>query len=131
MKPGTGKIACMALAFAFASVFAVTASAQQQPANLPPVEGSRSGVVPPCPTITEQAGAVGAKTAEGGPATDVRPVESNVILPSAGGSRSAAPTAQQNGEALRAGIDCPMAPNHPNAMRPSVKPEQGLPAFAK
>jgi hypothetical protein len=120
---GTSSLVVLAAAFAIA--------AHAQPANLPPVEGSKSGVVPPCPTIAEQAGAVGAKTAEGGPATDARPVESNVILPSAGGSKSAAPTAQLNGEALRAGIDCPMAPNHPNAMTPSALPKQGLPEFAK
>ena len=110
---------------------AYIALAQQQPANLPPVEGSKSGVIPPCPTLAEQSAAVGAKTADGAPAGDARPVESNVILPSAGGTRSAAPTAQQQGEALRSGIDCPMALNHPNAIKPSVAPKQGLPDFAK
>jgi hypothetical protein len=103
----------------------------QQRSNLPPVEGSQSGAVPPCPTVPDQAAAAGAKNAEGGPAADARPVESNVILPSAGGSKSAAPTAQQQGEAMRAGIDCPMAPNHPNAMKPADAGKQGLPEFAK
>lgn len=89
--------------------------------SLPPVQGSPSGMIPPCPTIAEQEAAAGKKTKEGTAVAPVQPVEGSVILPSAGGdSRSGSPSAQQDGRSLRAGIDCPMAPNHPNAVRPDT-----------
>jgi len=96
---------------------AAPCSGQDQPANLPPVKGSASGVIPPCPTLSEQQQAVGKKTPDGAPVAGGQRVEGNVILPSAGGTTSAAPTAQQDGEALRSPIDCPMAPNHPNSIQ--------------
>ena len=74
---------------------------------------SQHGVVPPCPTIQQQTAASGVKTSDGTAAPAAKPAESSIILPSAG-----SPPAAQPGESKRAGIDCQMAPDHPNAIRP-------------
>lgn len=114
-------------AFAFAAMAAVSlapAAAQAPKDKLaPPVQGSPSGAVPPCPTIPEQRASLGEKTKDGIAAAPVNPVEGSIILPSAGGDvRSGAPSAQQDGEALRSAVDCPLAPGHPNAMQPNAPP---------
>ena len=99
------------------------ASLSAQDRLSPPKEGSPSGVIPPCPSVLEQMAAVGEKTKDGIPAAPVQPAEGSIILPSAGGdSKSAAPSAQQDGQALRSPLDCPMAPNHPNAPLPNSPP---------
>jgi hypothetical protein len=71
------------------------------------------GVVPPCPTVQQQSAASGVKAADGTAAPAARPAESSIILPSVG-----SPPAAQSGDPKRAGIDCQLAPDHPNAIRP-------------
>ena len=75
-------------------------------------------VIPRCPSIDEQTAAEGQKRPDGTEVADVRPVERSVILPSAGD-----PPAQAGGGNVRAGIDCPMAPSHPNASKPTDLPK--------
>ena len=93
------------------------APTSQSPAQLP----LKSDGIPPCPTFAEQRAALGAKTATGTEQPAAQPAERSGILPSAGGSgqlRSAAPTVQNGGEAVRSPLDCPLIPEHPNAVMP-------------
>lgn len=80
---------------------------------------SQSGgteVVPRCPSIEEQQAAAGSKRRDGTEDAPVMPVERSVILPSAG-----EPPAQAGEGKFRTGVDCPMAPTHPNAIKPDDK----------
>ncbi len=70
-------------------------------------------VVPPCPSIAEQSRAIGEKRSDDTAVAAGRPAEQSIILPSAG-----EPPAKRDGDDVRAAIDCPMAPNHPNAIGP-------------
>lgn len=114
-----GLLACLAYAeVARAQVTSpAPAPTSQSPAQLP----LKADGVPPCPTFEEQRGALGAKTPTGTEQPAAQPAERSGILPSAGGSgqlRSAAPTVQSGGEAVRSPLDCPLIPEHPNAVMP-------------
>ena len=77
--------------------------------------------VPECPSISQQQRDAGKKPAIGSNAPSVMPIEKSGILPSAGAdTTSAAPTVQQSGQPMPSGLDCPMAPNHPNAPQPGA-----------
>ena len=82
-------------------------------AQTSPPAASASGERPPCPSVGQQSAATSSKKADGSPAAPAQPAEANIILPSTG-----VPTAEQQGQSVRAGIDCQMAPDHPNATRP-------------
>jgi hypothetical protein len=110
-------------AAAAVAVFSPAVGQVQKDKLAPPVQGSPGGAVPPCPSISEQQATLGEKTKDGIAAAPANPVEGSIILPSTGGdARSGAPSAQQNGEALRSPVDCPLAPGHPNAMIPNGPP---------
>ena len=112
----TGCLACAEVVHA-QTIVPAPAPTSQSPAQLP----LKSDGVPPCPTFAEQRAALGAKTATGTEEPAAQPAERSGILPSAGGSgqlRSAAPTVQSSGEAVRSPLDCPLVPEHPNAVMP-------------
>ena len=72
----------------------------------------------PCPSIAKQESAVGKVSPSGTETPPAQPMERSGILPSAGGEgSSAAPSVQQQGVAVSNGTDCPLAPDHPNALK--------------
>ena len=80
--------------------------------------------VPPCPTVAQQHRDADGPREGGIPSGAAQPVEKSIILPSAG-----EPPAKRPDTEVRAAIDCPMAPDHPNAMKPGD--EKSVPAMAK
>ena len=80
--------------------------------------------VPPCPTVAQQHRDADGKREGGMPSGAAQPVEKSIILPSAG-----EPPANRPDSEVRAAIDCPMAPDHPNAMKPGD--DKSVPGFAK
>ena len=94
-----------------------------------PADASRH---PPCPTVAQQSGAAGQKTATGTEVAAAQPAERSGILPSATGpgmDKSAAPTVTTQGEAVRSPVDCALVPGHPNAPPDIVpgRPAPGMP----
>ena len=86
-------------------------------------------IKPPCPSIADQKQAAGRKAASGTETPPAQPAERSGILPSAGSDgSSAAPTVQQNKEAMASPLDCPLAPTHPNALTsPPPEPKFSAP----
>jgi hypothetical protein len=80
---------------------------------------------PSCPPVDVQATAVGKTNAAGLETPPAQPMERSAILPATGGeTNSVAPSVKQGGTDVVAGADCPMAPNHPNALKaPGPLPE--------
>lgn len=77
--------------------------------------------IPPCPTFAEQRAALGVKTASGTEMPAAQMGERSGIVPNAAGpgaEASAAPTVKSNGESVRSAFDCPLIPEHPNALPP-------------
>jgi len=91
------------------SVLWIGSAAAQTPTH----QTGPQGMSQPCPAPQASA----AKEGPGGnEPPDQQAVERSAILPSAGQhEQSAAPTVQQNGEAVVAQTECPKPPNHPNA----------------
>ena len=115
----------LAAATTLALLLGVSPATAQAPVdkNAPPVVGTPSGNVPPCPTVQEQRQSLSEKTKDGLPARASNPAEGSVILQSSGGDTpSSAPSAQKDGEALRSALDCPLPAGHPNAMKPNAPP---------
>ena len=75
---------------------------------------AKPGEIPPCPTQTEQARSTGEKRADGTETAPARPVERSIILPSAGEP----PADRRSADDVRAGVDCTMRADHPNAIKP-------------
>jgi hypothetical protein len=80
---------------------------------------------PSCPPVASQADAVGKTNGAGLETPPAQPMERSAILPATGGEiNSVAPSVKQGGTDVVAGVDCPMAPNHPNALKaPGPLPE--------
>jgi hypothetical protein len=98
---------------------AAPAPTSQSPAQTP---RTATGL-PPCATFEEQRAALGKKAPSGSERLAGQPAERSGILPSAGASAtdpSAAPTMKEGGKEFRSPLDCPLVPEHPNAVQPGT-----------
>lgn len=89
----------------------------------PAQQAPNSTGIPNCPTFAEQRAALGKKTSSGSEKLAAQPAERSGILPSAGTTSadpSAAPTMSENGKEYRSPLDCPLIPEHPNAVKPGT-----------
>lgn len=113
IKSACVSAACVMTAFSLGAVSAAHA------------QGTTTEVTKPsCPPVDVQANAVGKTNGSGVETPPAQPMERSAILPSAGGDGSAAPSVKQGGTDVVAGVDCPLAPNHPNALKaPGPMPE--------
>jgi hypothetical protein len=120
-----------------ALMLAVTGSAYSQSSAPAPTSESpaqslpNAAGIPPCPTFAEQRAALGQKSPAGSEKLAAQPAERSGILSSGTTNRadpSAAPTMADNGQNFRSPLDCPLIPEHPNAVKPGTTV---LPKFSK
>jgi hypothetical protein len=111
---------------------AFTQSAPAPTSQSPAQQPSKTDGIPPCPTFAEQNAALGKATGSGTEAPAAQPAERSGVLPSAGGAgldKSEAPTVGMHGQEVRSPLDCPLVPDHPNAIPPGTI--KNLPTLSK